>query len=197
MSDETYIRHKGVYMTQLPIFITGNQNKADYLSRQLGITLEHQKVDLDEIQESDPKRLLDHKLRQAFAVVGRPVLVEDVSLSFDALNGLPGPYIKWFIDAAGAEACCRMLDGFDSRGAEAVCTFGYFDGTDITYFQNRAKGTITEHPRGENGFGWDMIFVNDGYDITRAEMDQETNERTYAEVMKPFAQVREYISSLQ
>ncbi len=45
-------------MKQLPIFITGNQRKADYLSRQLGIQLDHQKLDLDEIQESEPTRLL-------------------------------------------------------------------------------------------------------------------------------------------
>lgn len=182
-------------MPQLPVFITGNQNKADYLSRQLGINLEHEKVDLDEIQESDPKKLLEHKLQQAFVAINKPVLVEDVSLSFNALNGLPGPYIKWFIDDAGGEACCRMLDGFDDRGAEAVCTFGYFDGERMEFFQNRAKGTIAEHPRGENGFGWDLIFINDGYTITRAEMDQATNEETYATVMKPFAQVREFLQS--
>ena len=183
-------------MPQLPIFITGNQNKADYLSRQLGVHLDFQKVELDEIQEVDPKRLLEHKLRQAYDVVQRPVLVEDVSLAFDALNGLPGPYIKWFIDDAGAEACCRMLDGFDNRGAEAICTFGYFDGKETRYFQSRAKGTIAETPRGENGFGWDPIFINNGYDITRAEMDQATNEATYAEVMKPFGEVKAFVESL-
>lgn len=183
-------------MTQLPIFITGNQSKADYLSRQLGVQLEFVKVELDEIQESDPKRLLEHKLRQAYNAVERPVLVEDVSLAFTALGGLPGPYIKWFIDEAGAEACCRMLDGFDDRSAEAICTFGYFDGTKYTYFQNRALGTIADHPRGDNGFGWDRIFVNDGYTITRAEMDQEENETTYATIMKPFAKVRAFIEGL-
>ena len=183
-------------MKQLPIFITGNQHKADYLSRQLGVQLDHQKVDLDEIQESEPTRLLEHKLKQAYETVQRAVLVEDVSLSFAALGGLPGPYIKWFIDEAGAEACCRMLDGFDDRSAEAVCTYGYYDGTEMNFFQNRAPGTISEHPRGENGFGWDLIFVNEGYDITRAEMDQETNEATYAIIIKPFSQVREFLQSL-
>ena len=89
-----------------------------------------------------------------------------------------------------------MLDGFQTRGAEAVCTFGYFDGLEFTYFQNRSKGSIAEHPRGENGFGWDLIFINDGYEITRAEMDQETNEVTYAEIMKPFREVKEFVQAL-
>ena len=124
------------------------------------------------------------------------MLVEDVSLSFDALNGLPGPYIKWFIEAAGAEACCRMLDGFTNRKAEAICTFGYYNGSDFVYFQSRAKGEIAKNPRGDNGFGWDKIFINDGYDITRAEMDQATNEHTYATIMKPFSEVKAYLSNL-
>lgn len=42
-------------MSQLPIFITGNQNKVEYLSKTLGIPLEHQKVDLDEIQSANPQ----------------------------------------------------------------------------------------------------------------------------------------------
>lgn len=180
---------------KFPVFITGNQHKVDYLSRQLGITLAHEKIDLDEIQESDPERLVAHKLWQAYDTIKKPVLVEDVSLGYDALGGLPGPYIKWFIDIAGGEACCRLLDGFDDRGAEAICTFGYFDGERMEFFQNRAKGTIAEHPRGENGFGWDLIFINDGYTITRAEMDQATNEETYVTVMKPIAQVREFLQS--
>ena len=180
----------------LPIFITGNQDKADYLSRQLGIHLERRKIDLDEIQEIDPEKLLDHKLRQAFGIVGAPVLVEDVSLVFTALNGLPGPYIKWFVDYAGLEACCRMLDAFDSRAAVAICTYGYYDGETMQFFQSQAPGTIADHPRGDDGFGWDKIFINEGYDITRAEMDQETNEQTYRAIMKPFEQVASFLRNL-
>jgi hypothetical protein len=40
-------------------------------------------------------------------------------------------------------------------------------------------------------------FINDGYSITRAEMSQEENERTYAEHMKPFGKVREFVKNLQ
>lgn len=50
-------------MAKLPIFITGNQNKADYLSRQLGIQIDHKKVDLDEIQSTDLHEIVEHKLQ--------------------------------------------------------------------------------------------------------------------------------------
>ncbi len=179
----------------LPIFITGNQSKADYLSRQLGITIGHQKIELDELQSIDLHVIVEHKLRQAFEAVKKPVLVEDVSLEFNALGGLPGPFIKWFIDHAGGEACCRMLDGFDDRSAIIRCTFGYFNGENMEFFDSESHGVISDHPRGENGFGFDTFFINDGYNITRAEMSQEENERTYAEIMKPFASVRDYLHS--
>lgn len=83
----------------LPFFITGNQNKANYLSRTIGIQLEHQKLDLDEIQSSDPKKVIEHKVKQAYSLINKPVLVEDTSLGFSAIDGLPGPFIKFFVDA--------------------------------------------------------------------------------------------------
>lgn len=176
-------------------FITGNQNKADYLARQLNAPVAHQKVELDELQSTDLHVIVKHKLEQAYAVVGAPVLVEDVSLSFTALGDLPGPYIKWFVEHAGPEACCRMLDGFDDRSATIRCTFGYYDGERMEFFDSELLGTISDHPRGKNGFGFDTFFINEGYDITRAEMSQEENERTYAEQMKPFAKVREFLKN--
>lgn len=183
-------------MNKLPIFITGNQSKADYLSRQLGIKLKHQKVDLDELQSTDLHVIVEHKLKQAYAVCNQPVLVEDVSLVFNALGELPGPYIKWFVEYAGDEACCRMLDGFSDRSAVIRCTFGYYDGDKIIFFDSELEGTIAKTPNGDNGFGFDRFFINNGYDVTRAAMSQEENECTYAELMKPFAKVREFIEKL-
>ena len=183
-------------MSSLPIFITGNQSKADYLSRQLGIQLEHRKVELDEIQSTDLHIIVAHKLRQAYAKCLSPVLVEDVSLSFNGLGDLPGPYIKWFIEHAGDEACCKMLDGFSDRSAIIRCTYGYYDGERMEFFDSELPGIIADRPRGDNGFGFDRIFINDGYDVTRAEMSQQENERTYAEMMKPFAKVRAFVRTL-
>lgn len=183
-------------MSKLPVFITGNKFKADYLSRLLGIPLTHQMINLDELQSVDLHEIVEHKVRQAYDVVGRPVLVEDVSLEFCALGALPGPYIKWFIEYAGAEACCRMLNGFTDRSAIIRCTFGYYDGKTVTMFDSAMNGQISREPRGENGYGFDTIFICDGYEITRAEMSQEVNEQTYRDSMKPISAVREFLRIL-
>jgi non-canonical purine NTP pyrophosphatase (RdgB/HAM1 family) len=182
-------------MTKIPTFITGNAHKAAYLSRQLGVELPHQRVELDELQSTDLHVIVKHKLEQAYVACQSPVLVEDVSLSFNALGDLPGPYIKWFVEHAGSEACCKMLDGFDDRSAVIRCTFGYYDGDSMEFFDSELNGTIADSPRGNNGFGFDTFFIQDGYDITRAEMSQEDNERTYASQMKPFEKVAKFLSS--
>lgn len=175
------------------VFITGNQFKADYFAKLMGLPIEHQKVDLDELQSLDLHEIVEHKVRQAYDVVKKPVIVEDVSLEFTALGGLPGPFIKFFIEHTGLEECCRMLDGFADRSATIRCTFGYYDGQRLELFDQAMPGRISDHPRGESGWGFDKYFIADGTDITRGEMTPAENERTYAEYMKPFAAVRAFL----
>ncbi len=176
-------------------FITGNQHKADYLAKLLGVELAHQKVALDELQSTDLHEIVEHKVRQAYGVVQGPVLVEDVSLEFTALGALPGPFIKFFVEADdGLEHLCRMLDGFTDRRAVARCSFGYFDGESVRFFDGQLEGTITDHPRGDGGYGWDKIFCPDGYDgKTRAELSTQDDEVTYR-ILKPFAALRDFLA---
>jgi non-canonical purine NTP pyrophosphatase (RdgB/HAM1 family) len=179
-----------------PIFISGNQNKIDYLSRSLGLTLDHQKIDLDEIQSADPKVVIEHKVRQAYALLGKPVLVEDTSLSFNVLDSLPGPFVKFFVEAEnGLENMCRMLDGFDDRSAYGSVIYGYFNGEQLRYFEGRLDGTIAMHPRGEGGYGWDKIFMPEGYNgLTRAELSPEDDMKSY-NTLRDTAGLRDFLHS--
>jgi inosine triphosphate pyrophosphatase len=183
--------------SKLPIFITGNQHKADHLARLLGISLDHRKIDLDEIQSVSLDAIVTHKVKQAYALAGRPVLVEDVALGFNVLSGLPGPFIKFFVETEdGLEKLCRMLDGFTDRRARAECVFGYYDGRQLTLLRGGLDGSIATHPRGDGGFGWDKIFCPEGYgDKTRAELILEQSNATY-QTIKPIAQLRTFLASL-
>ena len=179
-------------------FITGNQHKADYLSRMLGLPLKHRAVDLTEIQSTSLEEIVEHKVRQAYAVAKRPVLVEDVALGFTALDGLPGPFIKFFVEAPnGLENLCRMLDGFDDRSAVAACVFGYYDGHQVKLFRAELGGVIAKHPAGDGGFGWDKIFCPDGYGgRTRAELTPNEDIDTYR-LFKPIDAVRQFLTTLE
>jgi inosine triphosphate pyrophosphatase len=175
-------------------FITGNKNKADYLAEYLGFPVEHIKLDLDEIQSLDLREVVKHKVRQAYNEVNGPVLVEDVSLRFTALGGLPGTFIKWFLNELGLEGLCRLVDGKD-RTAVASCVFGYYDGETEKYFESSLNGTVSEHPTGDGGFGWDQIFIPEGYKVTRAELSKEDDAKTYLQI-KPFAELKSYLLQL-
>jgi len=174
-------------------FITGNQNKADYLARYLGLPIKHVKLDLDEIQSMDLKEIVGHKVRQAYAEIKSPVIVEDVSLEFEALGGLPGPFIKFFIERLSFESICSMLND-KSRKATAKCVFGYYDGRTLKFFEGSMNGEIPQVPAGEGGYGWDKIFIPTGYTITRAQMNEEDDQKTYLQI-KPFAALKEFLLS--
>lgn len=172
-------------------FITSNQKKAEYLAKYLGFPVEHTKLDLDEIQSLNLKEIVEHKVRQAYEKVKGPVIVEDVALEFAALGRLPGTFIRFFVDELSFETICSLLDGKD-RKATARCVFGYYDDKTLELFEGGLNGMIAKKPAGENGFGWDKIFIPEGYNVTRAELDEEDDQKTYLQI-KPFEKLKKFL----
>ena len=174
-------------------FVTGNQHKADKTSQLLGRELDHTKVDLDELQTTDLRELAEHKVRQAYDILKTPVIVDDYGLGFGALGGLPGPFIKFFIEAEnGLEKLCRMIDSFDDRRAKTACVVAFYDGATLEVFEKIMNGTIAEHPIGSNGIHTDQIFIPDGYGMTRAQLNDEQYDEVYRKV-RPLDELKEFL----
>lgn len=152
-------------------FITGNKGKLKEIASILP-QVEQLDIDLDEIQELDPKKIIEHKLREALKHDLDEVIVEDTSLYMDGLNNqLPGPFIRWFLSGLQDEGIANLAAKLGNQNAEAKTIIGYAKKPDIIYFfEGRMAGKIVE-PRGDNGFGWDKIFQPEGYDKTIGEMD--------------------------
>lgn len=159
------------------VFITGNQRKADYLAQYLGRPVQHQKVDLEEIQSIDLKIVVEDKARRAYDLVQKPVLVEDVSLSFMALGRLPGPLIRWFLEEIGTDGLCRLLEPHEDKRAIASIAYALFDGRDLHIFEAQVGGHVPSGPRStektgwKSNFGWNSVFIPDGSAKTYAQMD--------------------------
>lgn len=179
------------------VFVTGNQKKADNMARFLGLPIDHRKINLDEIQSLHLEEIIEHKVRQAYEIARVPVIVDDVGLAFTVLGGLPGPFIKFFVEQPdGNEKLCRMLDGFNDRSAVGMATVGYYDGANLKVFSGRIYGTIADHPRGDGGYGWDDIFCPDGYDgKTRSELNPEEYEAVYRAI-RPLDELKSYLQSI-
>lgn len=150
-------------------FITGNKNKFEEIKNILDADIEQLDIDLPEIQEIDPKKVLEVKLQEAMKHKKGDFIVEDTSLYFDTLNGLPGPFIKWFQKAIGLNKLTEICEKLGDNNAEAKVILGLKKEDDIKFFEGSVKGTIVKK-RGKNGFGWDPIFQPEGYEKTFGEM---------------------------
>ena len=130
-------------------------------------------IELDEIQEMDVERIALHKLEEAYKKVKQPVLVDDVSFEVDAWDGFPGPLIKWILKTGGPELLLKMLRHEKNRKARVGLVIGFHDGKKSYLFLGKANGTISDTVRGKDGFGWDKVFIPDGFKLTYAEMEPD------------------------
>ena len=124
------------------------------------------------------------KARAAAAATGVAAVADDSGLCVDALNGMPG-----VLSARGSgrhgddEANLRLLLGQladipdERRGAQFVCAAAYVDlqGHEVVV-EGRVAGTLTRAPAGENGFGYDPVFVPTGEQLTTAQMSAEAKD---------------------
>jgi len=155
-------------------FVTGNAKKLEEVQAIVGTALElrNEKLELPELQ-GEPEDVVKEKCRLAQDKIGGPVIVEDTSLCFNALGGLPGVYIKWFLEKTGHEGLNNLLAAYEDKSAYAQCIFAYSAGpnAEVKTFVGRTSGKIVP-ARGPTDFGWDPVFQPDGYEETYAEMDK-------------------------
>ena len=187
-------------MAKTLTFVTGNKQKLlevmEIVTKLSGdapfpYDLVSKKIDLPELQ-GEPEKIAIEKARLAAKEVGTAVLVEDTSLHFNALNGLPGPYIKWFLEKIGHVGLNNMLAAYADKSAyaqvranitlystyaqlcfQSQCTFGFLESPESKVgkvFTGKTNGKIVS-ARGPKTFGWDPVFEpKEGHGKTYAEM---------------------------
>lgn len=158
-------------------FITGSSNKFAE-AKEIIPGIEQLEIDLPEIQDSDPKNIIEAKLKAAFKHKRAEFFVEDTGLYFECLNNkLPGPLVKWFLKAVDREGLYEIAKRMGNTKAIAKAVIGYArKEDDIYFFEGEIAGEIVA-PRGESGFGWDPIFQPMGYSKTFAEMTLEEKNK--------------------
>jgi non-canonical purine NTP pyrophosphatase (RdgB/HAM1 family) len=172
-------------------FITGNAGK---LSEAQSIIpeIEGYDVDLHEIQEIDAHAIIRAKLLEGLKHRDGELVVEDTSLYFDALNGLPGPLIKWFLKTIGNDGLYNLVEKLGNNKVQAKTLIGYAKNADeIEFFEGIVEGKIVA-PVG-TGFGWDPIFKPVGHDKTFGQMDfDEKNAISMRKIA--FEKLKEYLN---
>lgn len=141
--------------------ITGNGNKfaeIQHCLTDIPYGLQWCNLDLEEIQELDPKRVIEHKAHEALKQGYTNFILEDTSLYIEGLNRLPGTFIKWFLNELGVEGIYKLACTMGNTQAQAKTIFAYVvNENTIHYFEGVTDGHIVV-PRGNLGFGWSTIF---------------------------------------
>jgi XTP/dITP diphosphohydrolase len=137
-------------------------------------------ADYDELPETgatfEDNALL--KAREGYEHTGLPTIADDSGLVVDALNGMPGVLsARWSgrhgDDEANLQLVLAQLADIpdERRGATFVCAAALVGSDGETVVEGRMAGRLVHAPRGSNGFGYDPIFVADGFDVTNGELD--------------------------
>jgi XTP/dITP diphosphohydrolase len=174
-------------MTEL-VFATLNQNKVAEVHavlppgynvvslRDLGYNTELAE-DHDTLEENAKQ-----KARFVFDQFGKPCFAEDAGLFVDLLDGEPGVKSARYAGPgkSSADNIKQLLDrlvGSKDRTAQFKAVIAYYDGTSEHLFTGTCPGRIADKPIGDNGFGYDPVFIPDGYNATFGEMPQDVKHR--------------------
>ncbi len=184
------------------VVATANKHKADEYRK----LLEGQHVELKSLLdypgfpgvEEDGATFKENAEKKAVAACRYcdvPAFADDSGLEVEALDGRPGVYSARYADT-DAERIARLLkelEGKPSRKARFVCAIAIaINGEVIETFEGEVRGEIAMEPRGANGFGYDPVFIPEGYDRTFGELDAEL-KNSISHRANAFAKALEFV----
>ena len=125
---------------------------------------------------------------------------DDTGLEVDVLDGAPGVYsARYAGDGHDSEANMRKLlenlTGKNNRNAQFRTVIALIIDGEEKLFNGIVKGTITEEKRGDSGFGYDPIFVPEGYSESFAQMDSST-KNSISHRYRATKQLSDYLEAL-
>jgi len=140
--------------------------------------------DVEEPHEAYLHNALE-KARAVAAALGVPALADDSGLEVDALGGAPGPRSARYAGADATDAANRRqllaaLKGVPGSGRSGrfrcVAAIAWPDGREV-HAEGACEGTLETSERGSGGFGYDPLFVPEGWDRTMAELEPAEKHR--------------------
>jgi XTP/dITP diphosphohydrolase len=121
------------------------------------------------------------KAKYCFEKTGIPSLGDDSGLVVESLDGRPGIFSARYAGdhdfAKNIEKVLAEMEGVENRKAYFITVLCYYDENGAKYFDGRVHGNLLNENKGFKGFGYDPIFVPEGYDKTFAEMDPQDKNK--------------------
>ncbi|KKP80571.1 MAG: Non-canonical purine NTP pyrophosphatase [Candidatus Levybacteria bacterium GW2011_GWB1_35_5] len=153
------------------IFVaTQNKGKVGEISDILQIPLEFADIEIDEVQSMDLEYVARQKAKEAFKILKKPVIVDDVGVYIEAWNSFPGPFVKYAHNLLGNTKILDLLKNEKNRKVIVQSAVAYHDGRKIHTFIGTVKGTLSFEEKGKEGWGFDPIIIPYGEKLTFGEM---------------------------
>lgn len=180
------------------VLATKNKHKVEEIKQILKIYLDDELYSRIEILsagdfigvpeiEEDGKTYIENALKKAKEIhkfTGLPSIADDSGIEVDFLNGEPGVYSARYAglratDEENNRKLLKKLEGvpLEKRTATFKCVIAYINKNEEKIFEGETKGKVIFEPRGMGGFGYDPLFVPDGYELTYAEMPEDLKNK--------------------
>ena len=135
---------------------------------------------LDEIQSDSFEEIVEHKARQAFEQLKQPLFVQDAGYSITALNGFPGPYMRYMNHWFSSEDFLALMKNKQDRSVHLVENFGCINAEgDFSIFTTTIPARLLDTPVGE-GSSSDRIVAFEGFDKPLSLTPLEELQTTFA-----------------
>lgn len=171
------------------VFVTNNAHKLEEVRAILGNTMDVLSLKDIDCQADIPEtaETLEGnaalKAEYIYKNYGMDCFADDTGLEVEALNGAPGVYSARYAGGDGHDSEANMkkllaeLDGKTNRKAQFRTAICLIEGGEEHLFEGIVKGAIVDEKRGVSGFGYDPVFVPEGYAETFAEMGNKEKNR--------------------
>ncbi|MGI0046596.1 MAG: RdgB/HAM1 family non-canonical purine NTP pyrophosphatase [Nitrosotalea sp.] len=163
-------------MSSSVFFASSNENKfkeARAILSEFDISLKFFKCKLQEIQANSLEEIAHYKVKQAFSLCSKPVIVEDDGLFIQSLKGFPGPYSSFALDTIENKGILRLLVKQRSAVFRSIIAYCEEEG-DVMLFDAAVRGRISKKIRG-NKWGFDPIFIPEGQTLTYSQLKNKKN----------------------
>lgn len=170
------------------IFASGNKGKLRELQQLLTPNYQIKTLKETGITETLPEPYFTFrenawsKARYVSEKTGKNCFAEDSGLVVPALNGAPGVFSARYAgvpsnDRNNNQKLLEALQNVPDKSAYYQSVICLISAEQAHYFEGRCAGHITLTPKGNDGFGYDPLFVPEGFDLTFAEMEPELKNK--------------------
>jgi len=142
------------------------------IEEQYGIIVKSKDLGINELQHDDPAVIARMSVKEAYQLLGAPVIKCESGLNISGLNGFPGPYSNYIERTLGVENLLQVCATLNNRNATIYSVVAFCDDRlNPIVFYDEVPGILLREKRGKHGYFFDSIFVPEGHDQTLAELD--------------------------